>query len=186
MRRMFHARPQLESMEAKTLLSGVAAAIAALPIHAEVSSTADAKLTLGGTAHGGFIAPPDLDLAGLYRGRRRGPDPDRQGGCHRDARRGLGPFERPAERHAAPGHEQGEPDARDPQVGLIPAGLPAPTSKGEIVDTYVITGGTGAYKGDTGSGVVEFTFTPKASAGAYQVGRVAITFKTLPTTPSPA
>jgi hypothetical protein len=51
-----------------------------------------------------------------------------------------------------------------------------PTAKGEIFLAYLITKGTGAYKGDTGFGTVEFTFTTgKGSTGAYQVGQVSIT-----------
>jgi hypothetical protein len=171
-------------MEAMTLLSGVAAAIVALPTHAEVSHAAGTKLTLGGTAHGGFVAhrtstsgdytvavtgaltpigkaavTGTLDVALVF---SSGPP---SGTLHLVTRKGSLTL-------------------KIPESVAIPYGLPAPTSKGEVVDTYYIAGGTGAYKGDTGSGVVEFTFTDKTSVGAHQVGRVAITFTTLATPPS--
>jgi hypothetical protein len=73
-----------------------------------------------------------------------------------------------------------------PRSVVIPAGLPTPTSTNEIVDTYTISSGTGAYKGDTGAGVVEFTFHPVTSAGAsFQVGQVSISFGPLPAASSP-
>ena len=63
---------------------------------------------------------------------------------------------------------------------MIPAGVPSPTSANEIVDTYVVTGGTGSFQGDTGSGVVEFTFHG-ATRGRFGVGSVTVTFSPLVT-----
>ena len=160
MRNRKNLRPCLESLESKTVLS---------------------TLTLSGTEHGVFLAHKtstltvySLDAAGsltpigasaitgtlnVSRGISSGPP---SGALHLYSAKGTLTLQIPAS-------------------VAIPAGLPTPTSKNEIVDTYVITGGTGAYKGDTGSGVVEITFDP-VNSGTYEVGRETITFTTLPTT----
>ena len=99
--------------------------------------------------------------------------------------------------HVVPGISSGPPNGtlnlitgkgtltlQIPESVAIPSGLPTATSTNEIVDTYVITKGAGAYQGDTGSGVVEFTFKGVNSAGARsQVGRIDITFTTLLASP---
>ncbi len=181
MRERRQARPQLESLESMTLLSGMAAM---MPIHAEVSTTTGTALTLTGTEKGVFLAHTTktaknyaIDTAGT-----------------------LSPIGRAAitgSLQVARGISSGPPSGtlhlitakgtltlQIPQSVALPGGLPTATGTNEIVDTYVITKGTGAYKGDTGSGVVEFTFNPAGSFGAFQIGRVNITFTTL-LTPTP-
>ena len=186
MRRKIHARPQLESMEARTLLSGVAAAIAALPIHAEVSNAAGTTRTLAGSARGAFHAHRTATAKDYVVAAAGTLTPIGKAAVNGTLDVALVPTSGPPSGTLHLVTRKGSLTLEIPKSVMIPTGLPAPTSKGEIVDTYVITGGKGAYKGDTGSGVVEFTFTGKASAGAHQVGRVAIRFTTLLTTPSPA
>ena len=151
--------------------------------HAEVSVTTtatDATLTLSGMEHGVFLAVRssseetyDITAAGISTP--------------------IGPTATTGNLHVVSGVSSGPPNGtlklmtkkgtltlQIPESVALPAGLPTATSTNEIVDTYVITKGIGAYKGDMGSGVVEFTFNGVNSfAARYQVGRVAITFTTL-------
>ena len=180
-----YGRPRLESLESMTLLSGVAAAAMSLPIHAEVATAATTtgkNLTLNGTDSGVFLSHTSsthtayaIEAAGtltpvgkavitgtldVATGISSGPP---SGTLHLITRKGTLTLQ-------------------VPRSVAIPAGLPTATSPNEIVDTYLITKGTGVYKHDTGSGAVEFTFTTSISAGAYHVGRVSVTFLTLPPT----
>jgi hypothetical protein len=172
-------------MEAMTLLSGVAAAaIVALPTHAEVSSAAKTRLTLGGKEHGGFVAhrtSTSRDYTVAVAGTLT---PIGKAAVTGTLDVALVPTSGPPSGTLHLVTSKGSLTLKIPESVAIPYGLPAPTSKGEVVDTYYIAGGTGAYKGDTGSGVVEFTFNAKASAGAYQAGQVTITFTTLAPPPS--
>jgi hypothetical protein len=173
MRARMKARPQLETLESMTLLSGAGG-----------SGVMGMALALGGTEHGVFVAHRessgkayDVTTAGtvtplgravitgnliVASGISSGPP---SGTLHLVTRKGSLTLQ-------------------IPQSVAIPAGLPSPTSKNEIVDTYTITAGTGAYKGDTGSGVVELKFNGLASVRhRLQVGRAKITFTTLTITP---
>ncbi len=183
MRERLKARPQLESLETMTLLSGAAATALSLHDHSEVSVTPtalDSTLTLSGTEQGVFLA-------------RR----SRSGKTYDITATGIltpiGSTSASGNLHVVSGISSGPPNGtlnlitgkgtltlQIPESVDIPSGLPTATSTNEIVDTYVITRGTGAYQGDTGSGVVEFTFKGVNSAGARsQVGRIDITFTTL-------
>ena len=193
MRKRMKARPQLESLESMILLSRAAATALSRPDHAEGSVATlatDATLTLSGTEHGVFLAVRsssektyDIAAAGTLTP--------------------IGPTAATGNLRVVSGVSSGPPNGtlklmtkkgtlklQIPESVALPAGLPTATSTNEIIDTYVITKGTGAYKGDTGSGVVEFTFNGvNSSAARSQVGRVDITFMTLiappPTTPTP-
>jgi hypothetical protein len=179
MRPRNHARPQLESMETLTLLSGIAATAFSLPNHVEVSTTTGTKLTLGGTARGVFLTHQtstarnySIDAAGTL-------TPIGKTAIAGSLHVNLGISSGPPSGTLTLVTSKGTLTLQIPESVALPVGLPTPTAKDEIVDTYVITKGTGAYKGDTGSGVVEFTFD---SARAYQVGQVRITFTKLSTT----
>jgi hypothetical protein len=188
MRERMKALPQLESLESMTLLSGAAAAARSPHDHAEVSIATPARevtSTLSGTEHGVFRVygngsgkTYDITAAGK-----------------------LTPIGRTTiagNLVGLSGISSGPPAGtlnlttttrtltlQIPKSVAIPVGLPTATSKNEIVDTYVITGGTGAYEGDTGSGVVEFTFRGANSSPARsRGGRVDITFTTLLASPS--
>ena len=158
MRNRKNIQPCLESLESKMVLS---------------------TLTLGGTEHGVFLAHKtsaqtsySLDAAGSLTPIGAAAI---TGTLKVDAI-SSGPPSGTLHLYSA----KGTLTLQIPESVAIPAGLPTPTSKNEIVDTYVITGGTGAYKGDTGSGVVEITFAP-VNSGSYEVGRETITFSALPT-----
>jgi hypothetical protein len=170
-----------------TLLSVAAATALSLRDHSEVSVTPtalDSTLTLSGTEQGVFLA-------------RR----SRSGKTYDISATGIltpiGSTSAAGNLHVVPGISSGPPNGtlnlitgkgtltlQIPESVAIPSGLPTATSTNEIVDTYVITKGAGAYQGDTGSGVVEFTFKGVNSAGARsQVGRIDITFTTLLASP---
>jgi hypothetical protein len=188
MRERMKARPQLESLESMTLLSGAAATASTLHAHSEVSIATAAPvttLTLAGTELGSLHVHQsssgktyDITAAGTLTP--------------------IGPAITIGIVHMISGITSGPPNGtlqlitkkgtlklQIPESVTLPPGLPTPTSTNEIVDTYVITKGTGAYKGDTGSGVVEFTFNRATSTGAKSsVGRADITFTTLVAPPS--
>lgn len=179
------ARPQLEPLESMCLLSGVAAAVHG-PHHHPAAATSTGSpgstLTLRGSESGVFVMQQnssarnyDITAAG-----RLTP---------------LGYSATTGNLHVLLGISSGPPNGtlhlaasrgtltlQIPKSVMIPAGLPTPTSSNEIVDTYTITKGTGSYKGDTGSGVVEFTFSNISSAASFAVGHVGITFAVLPPT----
>jgi len=188
MRARGKARPQLESLEYKALLSGMAAAVHAgqQPAVAVSTPTAGSTLSLSGTERGFFFAHQDAsgktyDMSAVG---RVAP---------------LGRTFATGNLHVTSGISSGPPNGtlhlatnigtltlQIPKSVMIPAGLPTPTSNDEIVDTYTITNGTGAYKGDTGSGVVEFTFDSSVSSqAAMGFGEASITFAPLPTTTPP-
>jgi hypothetical protein len=182
MRAKTQARPQLEPMEALTLLSGVAATAFSLPNHAEVLTTTGTTLAIGGTARGGFLARQSKS-AKIYTIHAAGTlTPIGRTTITGDLSVNLGISSGPPSGMLTLSTSTGVLTLQIPKSVLIPAGLPTATAKDEIVDTFTITNGTGAYKGDTGSGVVELTFTGRTSAGGYQVGLVSITFTKLTTT----
>lgn len=177
MRRGRKARPRLEPLESMCLLSGVAAAVhhSHHPAVAVSAVSPRSTLTLSGSESGVFVMQRsssgrtyDITATG-----RLTP---------------LGLTAAAGNLHVLSGISSGPPNGtlhlaasrgtltlQIPRSVMIPAGLPTPTSSNEIVDTYAITRGTGSYAGDTGSGVVEFTFSGNASAGSFAVGHVSIT-----------
>jgi hypothetical protein len=183
MRKSMKAQPQIESLESLALLSGMAAVMH--PSHAEVAT--GTTLTLGGSERGVFLAERSSTATTytIFAAGRLTP---------------IGATTIRGNLHVLSGISSGPPDGtlhlstrrgsltlQIPETVVLPAGLPTATGPHEIVDTYLITGGTGAYQGDTGSGVVEFRFSgANASAMGSRVGRVQITFTTLlpPTTTS--
>ena len=183
MRARGKARPQLESLECKSLLSGMPAAVhtSQQPAVAVSTPTAGSTLTLSGTERGFFFAHQDAS----------GKTYDMSAGGRVDP---LGHTFAAGNLHVTSGISSGPPNGtlhlatnigtltlQIPKSVMIPAGLPTPTSNDEIVDTYTITNGTGAYQGDTGSGVVEFRFdSPFSSPSAMEFGEASITFAPLP------
>jgi hypothetical protein len=63
--------------------------------------------------------------------------------------------------------------------------LLSPTSRNEFVAPYDISGGTGTYQDDVGTGVVEFTFTSSRTVDGVQAGGVDVTFTTMPKVTKP-
>ncbi len=175
-------RPTLESLESKTLLSGVTPTVLHPTIAAEVSAAASTAITLSGTEYGSFVGHKSggKEIYSLYTGGTLQP----VGASAINGSLGVstsvssGPPNGTITIYAA----KGTLTLQVPQSVDLPAGLPTATSKNMIVDTYVITKGTGAYKGDTGSGVIAFTLKQTASAGGYSVGTLSIGFTTLKTT----
>jgi len=197
MRDRWKARPQLESLEAMTLLSGTAATVLPLHDHSEIAVTPaqDSSLTLSGTEQGVFLA---------HRSTGKGVGILVSEKAYKIAVAGkltpIGSTAVSGNLQVALGISSGPPGGTlnlitgkgtltlaIPKSVEIPSGLPNPTSTNEIIDTYVITKGAGAYEGDTGSGVVIFRFKDMKSVGARtQVGQVDITFTRVINTPPTA
>lgn len=204
MRDRRQARPRLETMESLTLLSGTAALMPNLSTPAEVAPTTN-PLAVGealrGTARGTFrsqlrsaaevygtTTPPGTDPPLPVRvddfaasGR---PTPIGAARITGELRVNTGVSSGPPNGTLQLTTKQGTLTLQTPHSIAEPAGFPAPTSRHEIVDTYTITGGTGAYDGLTGTGVVEFTFATGRSAHGIQTGRVGIKFTGLDPTPA--
>jgi hypothetical protein len=156
MRERMKARPQLESLESMTLLSGAAATALS---HQSYEIKAAGKLS----PFGPTTATGNLTELLVFT------------------------FDLPYYGSLQLVTKTGTLTIDFPDGEEIPSGLPTAKSKNEIVATYDITQGTGAYTDDTGSGVVELTFNRAISARSpVQVGRVGITFTSLRPSPTTA
>lgn len=60
--------------------------------------------------------------------------------------------------------------------GLGLGEAPAATARNEVVESYIITQGTGAYRRKAGAGVVEFTFAKAGPDGGFGAGRLLVKF----------
>jgi hypothetical protein len=177
MRRRTNMYPDLEPLESLSLLSGAAAAMMH-HVHAQVSN--GGTIELSGTEHGAFYArkTSSRTTETLFATTDLAP---------------VGFESTTGTLHVNSGISSGPPSGtlrvitgrgtlrlQIPKSVALPAGLPAPTSPHEIVDTYIITKGTGAYRHDTGSGVVEITVhNAIPTVTRFQAGVVDITFSTL-------
>jgi hypothetical protein len=169
--------PGVERLELLSLLSGGAAALVHHP-HAEVST--DGTIALSGTEHGLFYARRNSagTTYSLFATARLAPVGLQTTNGALRVLSGISSGPPSGTLHIVAA--RGTLKLRIPQSVVLPVGLPAPTSPQNIVETYVITKGTRAYRGDTGSGVVEFTFdTALSVTSRYQVGLVDVTFSTL-------
>jgi hypothetical protein len=188
MRERMKARPQLESLESMTLLSGAAATALSHQGFTEVSTAQAATLTLRGTEHGVFHANRG-DSEKSYEIKAAGKlspfGPTTATGNLTELL--VFTFDLPYYGSLQLVTKTGTLTIDFPDGEEIPSGLPTAKSKNEIVATYDITQGTGAYTDDTGSGVVELTFNRAISARSpVQVGRVGITFTSLRPSPTTA
>ncbi len=170
---------RVETIESLTLLSGAAASILAATVHVDVVNTTTAPLvgTVQGTLRDHKV-PPAKNSDGTTTGGYTTHDIKASGkltpigaakvtgsltvdsGVSIDGP--WGTLELTT--------SKGTLTLDVPYSVAIPTGLPKPTSQHQIVITYAISQGTGAYAGETGAGVVEFTFT---------AGRVNLKFPTL-------
>jgi hypothetical protein len=177
MRRRRNVHPRLESLESLSLLSGTAAALLQYP-HVEISK--GATIALGGTEHGVFYAQRDNSgtTYTVVAAPRLTPVGAEATSGNLRVLSGISSGPPSGTLHITTG--RGTLTLQIPKSVALPVGLPAPTSSQEVVDTYVITRGTGAYRGDRGSGVVEFTFHgANSTTSPYQAGTVDVTFTTL-------
>jgi hypothetical protein len=177
------ASPRLETLESLTLLSGVTALAAASPTQAEV--TPPATTTLGGTLRGGvrehqqgdlIIDDFDIKAAGKLTP--------------------IGAATITGVLKAYPGTGDSSPSGildlitrkgtltLDLSDSFVPRdeSPPLATSPYEIGVTYDISGGTGAYQGDTGTGVVDFDLPAIRIVKGIQAGRADVKFTTMPKT----
>jgi hypothetical protein len=182
MRQRKSASPRLETLEPLTLLSGVAAMAPASTTQAEVAPT---TTTLGGTARGVFHEHQEGDLL-IY-------DYDIK------AAGKLTPIGAATITVALQEFPGAGDDGPEGSLDLITSkgtltldmsnsfaspyesgSLPFPTSPRETAVTYKISGGTGAYQDDTGTGVVDFYFSRVRLVKGILNGGVDVKFTTIP------
>lgn len=169
------ASPQLETLESLTLLSGAAVLAPVLPTPAEITTT------LGGTLRGVFLEHQqgteviydyDVKAAGkltpIGAATITGILEEFPGLADNDPTGSLDLIT-----------SKGTLALQMPQPTMSPEGVLIPTSPHELVAPYNISGGTGVYQDDTGTGVVDFTFTASHSVKGFQAGGVDIKFTTL-------
>jgi hypothetical protein len=189
MRETRQTRPQLESLESMTLLSGVAAAALRHNHHAEVvvinngptNPNPGTAITLKGTERG------------LYSAGQQIPDTGKQYTLFALGRvTPLGSTFTTGSFHAPGFITTGTVDgsltvrALRGTLTLHLTGTAPGSSSGPFDLTYAITQGSGAFAGNSGTGTVDITVNPFGSASAQpgrsEVGRVTLVFGA---TPSP-
>jgi hypothetical protein len=147
------ASPRLEAMESRTLLSHAAALAAAPPTHAEVAPAT--AMALAGTLRGSFIQS------------RQGKSMISDNFTQESGKLtpiGAATITGSLQEEDGPSGtllldtSEGTLTLQIPDPSVSTKELPIPARHGIDV-SYDVKFGTGAYLGDTGAGVVEFTFT---------------------------
>ena len=175
MRRQLRRRPQLETLEAMTLLSGPTAAVVATMNH---------QVQLDGTAKGNYhevIKNPDTGAVYYFFGSGRGHS--------------AGRVDVTANIHSpgniANGQSHGMLVLSGPR-GSLTLTLTGPPQNGNTpvpdVFSFTITNASGKYRGAHGTGYIDLGLTPKAtptpaartSAGIVVHGTFTMTFLTVP------
>lgn len=180
MRPSLRRRPQLEALEAMTMLSA-AAAVAPVPVAAESMPPASHHIQLSGGIQGTYVVRmvnPDVGKTYYFSG-----TPGQLSPLGRSKL--IGGIQAPG--FIANGHSRGALLITNSQgsltLGVIgpahPGGPPFPN-----VFNYTIIRGTGLYQGDTGTGYIALGLTPSPSASAkpttVQTGHFSMTFLTIP------